>query len=841
MRKLLIAATALIAALAAAAQDPATAWTTIYPQVEKAIKAPEFRDKDYRLFDYGKPSKKEGYLYTDLINSVIERCSNEGGGRVVIPEGTWLTGPITMKSNVNLHLSEGATLLFTDDLSKYPLVLTRWEGMDCWNYQPMVYAYEQKNIAISGKGTIDGGAMNENWWRMCGAKKFGWEEGIISQRIGRPKLMEWNEAGVPVDQRKMGDGYGMRPQLVNPVKCENVLIEDITLLRSPFWVIHPLLCENLTVRGVHIQNAGPNGDGCDPESCNNVLIENCYFDTGDDCIAIKSGRNRDGRTWNIPSQNIIVRNCRMKNGHGGVVIGSEISGGYRNLFVENCVMDSPDLDRVIRIKTNSCRGGIIENVFVRNVEVGQCREAVLKINLVYESKEACRRDFAPTVRNVFLENVNCKKSKYGVKIDAFDDICNVYNIEVKNCRFDGVTTGANSINGKTADIRLENLTINGNPTIESLPVSLKMALSEMRRNPLSWQIDHSKRLNWSYSVGTELDAFFDVAKRYDADSVKAYALSYMDSCVLADGTIRRYKPEDFKLDDVKNGTLLLEAYRLTGEDRYLNAARQLYNQLLNQPRTKDGGFWHKRIYPRQMWLDGLFMGTPFYTEYANEYLTGKEQKKAYDDIAKQLLTVAKHTYDPATGLYRHAWDESKKMFWADKKDGRSAHAWGRAEGWYIWALVDVLEAMPQDHKKRPELVKLLHNVADGLLKYQDVPTGLWYQVLDSPDREGNYLEATASAMFCYNLLRATRLGLLEPYYRDAALNAYKGILDNFVVTNPDGTITLTKCCAVAGLGGGSSERRNGSFEYYISEPVRDNDAKGVGPFILASLEMEAAK
>ena len=241
MRKLLIAASALLWALTAAAQDPATAWTTIYPQIEAAVKAPVFRDKEYKLFDFGKPSKKEGYLYTDLINSVIDRCSSEGGGRVVIPEGTWLTGPITLKSNVDLHLAEGATLLFTDDLKEYPLVLTRWEGMDCWNYQPMIYAYGQENIAISGKGTIDGGARNENWWRMCGAKKFGWEEGIVSQRIGRPKLMEWNEAGVPADQRRMGDGYGMRPQLVNPVKCKNVLIEDVTLLRSPFWVIHPLL------------------------------------------------------------------------------------------------------------------------------------------------------------------------------------------------------------------------------------------------------------------------------------------------------------------------------------------------------------------------------------------------------------------------------------------------------------------------------------------------------------------------------------------------------------------------------------------------------------------------
>lgn len=446
---------------AARDKESAKAWVELYPEIEKAIQAPTFRDKDYPIFKYGKKSNTEGYLYTELINKVIDRCSKEGGGRVVIPAGTWLTGPITLKSNVNLHLEEGATLLFTSDLKEYPIVRTRWEGVDCYNYQPMVYAFEQENIAITGKGTLDGGGKFENWWRMCGARHFGWEEGIVSQKIGRPILLEWNEKGVPVEQRRLGDGYGMRVQLVNPMMCKNVLIEGVTMLRSPFWVIHPALCDNVIVRNVHVQNEGPNGDGCDPDACKNVLIEGCYFDTGDDCIAIKSGRNRDGRDGR-PSENIIVRNCRMKNGHGGVVIGSEISGGYRNLFVENCQMDSPLLDRVIRIKTNNCRGGIIENVYVRNVEVGECKEAVLKINLIYDPKEICNRAYAPIVRNVYLDNVTCKKSKYGVYIDAYDDRCNVYNVEVKNSSFDGVQTGAFLLNGQAADVRFFNLKINGN-------------------------------------------------------------------------------------------------------------------------------------------------------------------------------------------------------------------------------------------------------------------------------------------------------------------------------------------------------------------------------------------
>lgn len=834
MKKISFFVLAMFFSMGMWALTPEEAWTTLYPEIEKSIKAPTFPDKDYKLFDYGKKSKTKGFLYTELINKVIDKCSQEGGGRVIIPKGTWLTGPITLKNNVNLHLEEGATLLFTDDTSQYPVVRTRWEGMDCYNYQPMIYAYEQTNIAITGKGTIDGGAINENWWKMCGKDTYGYVDGIVSQRIGRPLLQEWNENGVPVEQRQMGDGYGMRPQLVNPVMCKNVLIEGVTLLRSAFWVIHPLLCENVTVKDVHIQNDGPNGDGCDPESCKNVLIEGCYFDTGDDCIAIKSGRNRDGREQNIPTENVIVRNCQMKNGHGGIVVGSEISGGFNNLFVENCVMDSPELERVVRIKTNACRGGVIENIFARNIEVGQCKEAVLKINLVYEKKEKCDRSYPPVVQNVYLDNITCKESKYGVMIEGFQDICNIRNIEVKNCHFDGVKKG-NSIKGLTKNVRFANLYINGELSKDCEPLSQTMVLSEMKRNPQSWMLDFNKKQKWNYAIGVELDAFMALANRYGNKDVEEYALSYVDSLVNADGSIKTYKIEHYNIDQVKNGKLLLTAFDKTGNDKYRTAYETLYAQLQGQPRTQAGGFWHKKIYPHQMWLDGLFMGSPFYSTYATRFL--EDKNKAYDDVAHQFLTVAKHTYDPATGLYRHAWDESKEQKWADKTTGQSAHSWGRAQGWLFMALIDCLQEIPADHPKRPELVALLKSIADGVVKYQDTKTGVWYQVLDQPGREGNYLEATCSAMFTYSLLRGVRLGLLDESYRQSGLMGYNGMLKQFVKTEKDGTVSLANCCAVAGLGG-DKNYRSGDFDYYVSELVRDNDAKGVGPFIMACLEME---
>ncbi len=362
---------------------------------------------------------------------------------------------------MNLHLAEGAQLKFDTDQSLYfPAVITRWEGVDCYNARPLIYAYGETNIAITGKGVIDGQGSKEEWWYMKGGKNHGWKEGMISQlKGGRDRLLMYAETFTPIYRRVMTPEDGLRPQLINFYSCNTALIEDVKLRNSPFWVIHPLFCENLIVKGVHIDSHGPNSDGCDPESSKNVLIENCYFDTGDDCIAIKSGRNADGRKWDIPSENIVVRGCHMKNGHGGVVIGSEISGGYKNLYVENCTMDSPELDRVIRIKTSTCRGGVIENVFVRNIEVGQCKEAVLKINLQYENREECVRGFIPTVRNVHLENITCQKSKYGALIVGLNDEIQVYDVSIRNSEFNNVADG-NNITG-ARDITFENVTING--------------------------------------------------------------------------------------------------------------------------------------------------------------------------------------------------------------------------------------------------------------------------------------------------------------------------------------------------------------------------------------------
>ena len=361
-------------------------------------------------------------------------------------------------------MEKGAELVFAFDRDLYPLVYTRWEGLDLMNYQPCIYAIDCVNIALTGEGVVNGNGSNERWWYMKGHKVHGYHEGVDewqgTAKVGtRAELLKMCDKNVPVEQRVFGKGKGLRPQLVNFVRCENVLIEGVELLNSPFWVMHPLLCKNVIVRNVKVFNEGPNGDGCDPESCENVLIEGCTFHTGDDCIALKSGRNGDGLRANIPCKNVIIRKCTMADGHGGVVIGSEISGGCDNIFAEDCVMDSPNLDRVLRIKTNTCRGGINQNIYMRNIKVGQCKEAVMRINLVYEPNEIAERGHIPTVRNVYMENVTCQKSKYGVLINGLEESSQIYNINVKNCTFNGLGANPIEVTGKSHDVNFENLNV----------------------------------------------------------------------------------------------------------------------------------------------------------------------------------------------------------------------------------------------------------------------------------------------------------------------------------------------------------------------------------------------
>ena len=430
-------------------------WETVYPRILARIEPPKFPRRDFSILKYG--AKADGiFKCREAINRAIDACSKAGGGRVVVPADTYLTGAIRLRSNVNLYLAKGATLKFSIDPNDYlPLVHTRWEGMELMHLSPFIYAYQETNIAVTGEGTLDGQGKSF-FWKWHGNPAYGGDPDKLSQRPARARLYEMMDKNVPVAERVFGIGHYLRPQFIQPYGCKNVLIDGVTVVDSPMWEVHPVLCENVTVRNLHISSHGPNNDGCDPESCKDVLIENCFFDTGDDCIAIKSGRNNDGRRIDIPTENIIVRNCTMKDGHGGITVGSEISGGVRNLFAHDCRMDSPNLDHALRVKNNASRGGLLENFYFRNITVGQVAHAVITIDFNYE--EGAKGSFTPVVRNYVVENVTSGKSKYGVDIQGLDK-APIYDVKIKNSTFNSVADG--NIVKNVRGLELDNVRIDG--------------------------------------------------------------------------------------------------------------------------------------------------------------------------------------------------------------------------------------------------------------------------------------------------------------------------------------------------------------------------------------------
>ena len=369
------------------------------------------------------------------------------------------------------------------------------------------------------------------------------------------------------------------------------------------------------------------------------------------------------------------------------------------------------------------------------------------------------------------------------------------------------------------------------------PLSLEVVRSEMARCPEATYLDGQEgKLKWNYTTGLELKAFLDVYCHSERgeESILSYVDAWYDAIIDSTGTIYKYKKSNYSTDHICPGRTLFQLYDIVGKEKYRAAMDTLYSQLQSQPRTPEGNFWHKAVYPNQVWLDGLYMAQPFYAEYTTRYVADSLQReKNYGDIVLQFATVYNHTFDAPSGLLRHAWDSSHQMFWCNPETVQSDHAWGRAMGWYAMALVDVIEIIP-DGAYKDTLIGILNNLYQVLPEYANPETGMWYQVLDSPNREGNYLEATCSAMFVYTWLKGCRLGVLRNL--EEAVKAYESLLSTFVSTDEEGLVNLNHCCEVAGLGG--KDNRRGDYDYYINEKVRSNDPKGIGPLIWAALEYE---
>jgi rhamnogalacturonyl hydrolase YesR len=393
------------------------------------------------------------------------------------------------------------------------------------------------------------------------------------------------------------------------------------------------------------------------------------------------------------------------------------------------------------------------------------------------------------------------------------------------------------------------LIINSLGTLNAQPKSYSEAIAEtiMRQYPDSIVIrkfaahmtqdnqgtDPDKRpASWEYDQAVVLKGIEQLWRQTGDKRYFDYIKKMIDLFVQEDGTIRTYDLNQFSTDFITPGRLVLTLFQETKQEKYRKAADLLRLQLTWQPRTQEGGFWHKHKYPYQMWLDGLYMADLFYAEYCQIFRTPQYM----DDVANQFIWVEQHTRNVETGLLHHGWDESKLQKWANPTTGQSPEIWSRAMGWYAVALVDVLDYLPKNHAKRPQIVAILTRLATAIDRYQDAETGVWYQITDKATWKGNYLEASGSCMFTYALAKGVRMGYLDKKYQKTAEKAYAGIVKNFIETDAKGMIHLTKTCSGAGLGG--VPYRDGSFKYYVNEPLRTDDLKAIGPFIQAGIELK---
>jgi polygalacturonase len=409
------------------------AWP-IADDIVRRVQAPTFANRHFPITQFGAIGDGQT-LSTTSIAAAITKCSVSGGGHVVVPAGTYLTGAITLLSNVDLHLSSGATLKFSTDPNDYPLVFTRWGGIECYNYSPFIYAFGQKNIGLSGSGTIDGQASDNYWWPWAGEFQYGWRPGQPNEANDSAALSQMAAAGDPVDKRIFGPGHYLPPSFVQPYRSENVIIEGIRVINSPFWGLHPVLCTNVTVRDVHVDSLGVNNDGCDPESCNDVVIENCTFNTGDDCISPKAGTDADGRRVNVPCENVVIQNCRFENGHGAIALGSSTTGGIRNIFARNLAMTNPNLLYCMRAKTNSARGGFVKDIYMRDVKVKGLATSGLNIDFNYFGGEG--DGYNPTVTGIYMRDVHIAEAYWAWNLYGYPDD-KIGLVTMIDCTFDKV-------------------------------------------------------------------------------------------------------------------------------------------------------------------------------------------------------------------------------------------------------------------------------------------------------------------------------------------------------------------------------------------------------------------
>jgi polygalacturonase len=465
-RRAAVAAPLAAAALAAGGRhaegQSADPWL-LADQIRARIVVPTFPAREVTITAFG--AVGDGHsLCTRAIMQAVNACADAGGGRVIVPAGstarTFLTGGIRLRSNVNLVVEAGATLLFSTDPRHYlPVVRTSYEGSDCYNYAPFIYAPARTNVAVTGGGVLDGQASNAFWWPWTGNPSRGWKPGMPAQEPDRGDLHAQNEAGVPTGQRIYGEGHYLRPSFLQFRRCDNVLVEGVTIRNGPFWLVHPLLCRHVTIRGVTAVSRGPNNDGVDIENCQHVLVTGCTFDTGDDCIAIKAGRARDGLWRDMASRYIVVADNRVAGGIGAVVFGSEQGRGIKDVFVEDLTCTDPDLAFGLLFKANRRWGpGIVERVRARRIALAGVRNAGVAVNLRINGIDD--GIYLPVVRNLDIGELTCMRANNALTVTGLSD-SPVANVALRDSTFTNVA-GAGVIQSNATGLRLNNVSIDGN-------------------------------------------------------------------------------------------------------------------------------------------------------------------------------------------------------------------------------------------------------------------------------------------------------------------------------------------------------------------------------------------
>lgn len=428
---------------------------TILEQIER----PRITDREFQAPLLGVTPDRDR-VQTDALQNAIDLVSREGGGRLVIPAGRYRTGALRLKSGVELHLESRETVILFENENPevhYPVVFTHWEATPCYNYSPLVYACGVHDIAVTGEGILDGGADEAHWWDWHHQVENAWSDDRPDLQLeDRNRLRRMNLEGVPVKQRVFGPGHYLRPNFVQLIRCERVLLEGFTLRRSPMWQLNPVMCRSLTVDGVMLSSHGANNDGCDPESCNGVHILNCRFDTGDDCISLKSGRDRDGRIANVPCENVLIEQNEFADGHGGIALGSEMSGGIRRVLAVNNRFSSPNLTYALRLKTNARRGGRVEDVILADSVMDHVHGAAVHGTMLYE--DGRNGSDLPVFHNITVENITAHGGDYGIFLEAFEEVP-ITGLKLCNIRIDGVARPMRGMNWKEPFI--ERVVING--------------------------------------------------------------------------------------------------------------------------------------------------------------------------------------------------------------------------------------------------------------------------------------------------------------------------------------------------------------------------------------------